>query len=48
MEPAAMLVAPLQIHVGGGGECRVVFQHCRMGDAGIEPHIKDVHLLLEC
>src|SRR6266567_1657955 len=47
VEPAAVLVAPLQVHVGRGAKVGAALQHGGMGDAGVEPDVEDVHLLVE-
>ena len=42
LEPAAMLVGAFQVQVGRPGQV-APFQHERMGRAGFEPHVHDVH-----
>ena len=46
LEPAAVLVAALQIHLAGPGEAEVLVQHRHVGNAAVEPHIQDVAVLL--
>jgi len=47
MEPSPVLVAPLQIHVRRGGEIVAGLKNSGVGDAGIEPDVKYVHLLFQ-
>ena len=42
-----MLIAPLQVHIGRRPEIGPGFQHSRMTDTGIKPHIQNVRLLFE-
>ncbi len=47
MEPAPVLIVPLQIHVRRRGQVRPVFQNGGMTDPRIEPDVEDVRLLPE-
>ena len=45
VEPAAVLVAALEVEVGGPAQVRARLEHGRVADAGLEPHVEDVGLL---
>ncbi len=47
VKPAPVLVAAFQVHVRGGAEIVARFQHRGVGNAGVEPHIQDVHFLFQ-
>src|ERR1019366_6421452 len=43
-EPSTMLIAALQVQVGGPGKTGLTTQHRLIARTGIEPHVKEVHL----
>src|SRR4029079_16758862 len=45
--PAAMLIAPLEIHVGRPAQIRLARQHRFMARSGVEPDVEDVALSIE-
>ena len=47
LEPSAMLIAALEVQVGGPGKSRLAAQHRRLARSRLEPHVDDVHLLAE-
>ena len=47
LEPAAVLVRALQVHVGGTAQLRPRVQHAGVRDTRLPPHIQDVVLGLE-
>ena len=47
MEPAAVLVAALEVHVGGPLQFRPNREHGLVAGARVEPHVEDVALALE-
>src|SRR4051812_35085389 len=47
MEPSAMLVAAFRVEVGGPGKSGLLAEHGGMARARLEPHVDDVHFLLE-
>ena len=47
VEPSAVLVAALKIHIGGLPLAVDAGQHARLRGATLKPHVNDVHLLAE-
>ena len=45
MEPAAVLVAPFEVEIGGELERTIPLQHRGETDAGVEPDVEDIFLL---
>ena len=47
LEPTAMLVAALQVHINRPAQLRTLSCYCHMGGAAIEPNVHDIGFLVE-
>ena len=47
LEPAAMLVAALQVHINRPAQLRTLCSYCHMGGATVKPNVHDIGFLVE-
>ena len=47
LEPSAVLVAALDVHIGGPFQAEALVQHRQVARTGIEPHVQNVVFLVE-